>query len=180
MAIWGRESNHRDAELGDEQMRDPEGREEVRMGAQSEIPREEEAPRSSELRSIPACTSEGSALAPGLRMGCGSSERKWGPAGSLAATRREAPGSASLRVRGWTAYPGLWSGYAGAVRCSFPTQGGAWESGDGGQRHKGVCMCVPTRRPQGHGGGSWRVQSKVQARDIWTRSAPGGAYSCGW
>ena len=106
---------------GFEQMRDPEGRDQVRMGVQNEIPREKEAPRSSEPRSISACTSEGSALAPGL-MGCGSSERQWGSAGSLAATRGEAPGSASPRVCGWTAYPGLWSeNRSGGVQ--FPDTG---------------------------------------------------------
>lgn len=163
---------------GFEQMRDPEGRDQVRMGVQSEIPREKEAPRSSEPRSISACTSEGSALAPGL-MGCGSSERQWGSAGSLAATRGEAPGSASPRVCGWTAYPGLCL-KTGAVGYSFPTQGRAWGSGHRGQRHKGVCTWVPIRRPQGHGGGSWRIQSQVRVRDIRTWSVPSGTYSCGW
>ena len=107
---------------GFEKMRDLEGRDQVRMGVQSEIPREREAPRSSEPRSISACTSEGSALAAGLRMGFGSSKRQWGSAGSLAATRGEAPGSASPYVRGWTAYPGLWSeNRSGGVQ--FPDTG---------------------------------------------------------
>lgn len=64
--------------------------------------------------------------------------------------------------------------------CSFPTQGGAWGPGDRGQRHMGVCLWVPIGHPQGCGGGSWRIQSQVQLRDIRACSVPSGTYSCGW
>ena len=83
-------------------------------------------------------------MAPGLRTGCGSSEGQQGPGERLRALLPAPAGGLHSQDFGPR---------TGALGCSFPTQGGAWGSGDRG-RDTWACVCgCPSDVP-----GMWRRQ----------------------